>query len=418
MIIPRPKYLNQLISVMNTDNIKVVTGVRRCGKSYLLLELFRQYLLDNGVDEKHIIVMDLEDRRNKMYRDPDHLLEFIDHRIQDEHMHYILLDEIQKCDEFEDVLNSYLKVKNADVYVTGSNSKLLSKDLVTEFRGRSTAIHIHPLSFTEYLSAGVHAHPYDALREYMVYGGMPYALTYERTEDRQNYLKLLFEEVYLKDIKERYDIKNDDDLKELINVVASTVGSLTNPAKLENSFKSIKKSTISDDTIKSYLEMFQDAFLIEKSVRYDIRGKKYISTPAKYYFEDLGLRNARLNFRQVEEGHLMENLIYNELRMRGYSVDVGQVETFEKNSEGKTIRKNFEVDFVCNLGAKRLYIQSALDMPTPEKVVQESNSLLRVNDSFQKMIIVGGLAPSYINDEGIIIMNIIDFLTKPNNLNI
>ena len=366
----------------------------------------------------HVIVMDLEDRRNKKYRNPDHLLEFIDSRIQDEQMHYILLDEIQKCDEFEDVLNSYLKVKNADVYVTGSNSKLLSKDLVTEFRGRSTAIHIHPLSFMEYLSAGVHSNPYDALREYLVYGGMPFALTYERVEDRQNYLKLLFEEVYLKDIKERYDIKYDDDLKELTNVVASTVGSLTNPATLENYFKTNKKSNISNDTIKSYLEMLQDAFLIEKSVRYDIRGKKYISTPAKYYFEDLGFRNARLNFRQVEEGHLMENLIYNELRMRGYSVDVGQVETFEKNREGKTIRKHFEVDFVCNLGAKRLYIQSALDMPTSEKVVQESNSLLRVNDNFPKVIIVGGLTPSYIHDEGIIIVNIIDFLTKPEILNI
>ncbi len=418
MNIQRPKYLNQLISVMHTSNIKVITGVRRCGKSYLLFELFRNYLIEKGVEEKHIITMDLEDRRNEKYRHPDNLLQYIDSQIVDDSMYYVLLDEIQKCDEFEDVLNSYLKVKNADVYVTGSNSRLLSKDIVTEFRGRSTDIHIHPLNFAEYLSAGTHSNPYDALREYLVYGGLPYILTYERQEDKQNYLRDLFERVYLKDIKERHDIQNDSDLNELINIMASSIGSLTNPTNLENAFKSIKKSNITNDTIKSYLEMLQDAFILEKSVRYDIRGKKYINTPAKYYFEDLGLRNARLNFRQIDEGHLMENLIYNELRMRGYSVDVGQVETFEKNGDGKTVRKNFEVDFVCNLGAKRLYIQSALDMPTPEKVVQETNSLLRLNDSFQKMIIVGGLAPSYINDDGIVIMNIIDFLTKPESFNI
>ncbi len=403
---------------MHTSNIKVITGVRRCGKSYLLFELFRNYLIEKGVEEKHIITMDLEDRRNEKYRHPDNLLQYIDSQIVDDSMYYVLLDEIQKCDEFEDVLNSYLKVKNADVYVTGSNSRLLSKDIVTEFRGRSTDIHIHPLNFAEYLSAGTHSNPYDALREYLVYGGLPYILTYERQEDKQNYLRDLFERVYLKDIKERHDIQNDSDLNELINIMASSIGSLTNPTNLENAFKSIKKSNITNDTIKSYLEMLQDAFILEKSVRYDIRGKKYINTPAKYYFEDLGLRNARLNFRQIDEGHLMENLIYNELRMRGYSVDVGQVETFEKNGDGKTVRKNFEVDFVCNLGAKRLYIQSALDMPTPEKVVQETNSLLRLNDSFQKMIIVGGLAPSYINDDGIVIMNIIDFLTKPESFNI
>lgn len=418
MEIQRPKYLNQIISVMHTSNIKVITGARRCGKSYLLFEIFKHYLHDCGIDEEHIIAIDLEDRRNKKYRDPDNLLEYIDSKMQDDKMYYILLDEVQMVAEFEDVLNSYIKVKNADVYVTGSNSKLLSKDIVTEFRGRSTEIRVHPLSFVEYLSASKHANAYDALREYMVYGGMPYTLTYERAEDKANYLKSLFRRVYLKDIQERYDIRNDNDLEELVDVIASSIGSLTNPTKLQNTFKTVKNSTLKDVTIKNYLGLLEDAFLIEKSVRYDIKGKKYISTPAKYYFEDLGLRNARLNFRQVEESHLMENLIYNELRMRGYSVDVGQVETFEKNSEGKTIRKNFEVDFVCNLGAKRFYIQSALDMPTPEKVEQETNSLLRVNDSFQKMIIVGGLAPSYINEGGIVIINIIDFLTKPESLNI
>lgn len=403
---------------MHTSNIKVITGARRCGKSYLLFEIFKHYLHDCGIDEEHIIAIDLEDRRNKKYRDPDNLLEYIDSKMQDDKMYYILLDEVQMVAEFEDVLNSYIKVKNADVYVTGSNSKLLSKDIVTEFRGRSTEIRVHPLSFVEYLSASKHTNAYDALREYMVYGGMPYTLTYERAEDKANYLKSLFRRVYLKDIQERYDIRNDNDLEELVDVIASSIGSLTNPTKLQNTFKTVKNSTLKDVTIKNYLGLLEDAFLIEKSVRYDIKGKKYISTPAKYYFEDLGLRNARLNFRQVEESHLMENLIYNELRMRGYSVDVGQVETFEKNSEGKTIRKNFEVDFVCNLGAKRFYIQSALDMPTPEKVEQETNSLLRVNDSFQKMIIVGGLAPSYINEDGIVIINIIDFLTKPESLNI
>ena len=403
---------------MHTSNIKVITGARRCGKSYLLFEIFKHYLHDCGIDEEHIIAIDLEDRRNKKYRDPDNLLEYIDSKMLDNKMYYILLDEVQMVAEFEDVLNSYIKVKNADVYVTGSNSKLLSKDIVTEFRGRSTEIRVHPLSFVEYLSASKNANAYDALREYMVYGGMPYTLTYERAEDKANYLKSLFRRVYLKDIQERYDIRNDNDLEELVDVIASSIGSLTNPTKLQNTFKTVKNSTLKDVTIKNYLGLLEDAFLIEKSVRYDIKGKKYISTPAKYYFEDLGLRNARLNFRQVEESHLMENLIYNELRMRGYSVDVGQVETFEKNSEGKTIRKNFEVDFVCNLGAKRFYIQSALDMPTPEKVEQETNSLLRVNDSFQKMIIVGGLAPSYINEDGIVIINIIDFLTKPESLNI
>lgn len=403
---------------MHTSNIKVITGARRCGKSYLLFEIFKHYLHDCGIDEEHIIAIDLEDRRNKKYRDPDNLLEYIDSKMLDDKMYYILLDEVQMVAEFEDVLNSYIKVKNADVYVTGSNSKLLSKDIVTEFRGRSTEIRVHPLSFVEYLSASKHVNAYDALREYMVYGGMPYTLTYERAEDKANYLKSLFRRVYLKDIQERYDIRNDNDLEELVDVIASSIGSLTNPTKLQNTFKTVKNSTLKDVTIKNYLGLLEDAFLIEKSVRYDIKGKKYISTPAKYYFEDLGLRNARLNFRQVEESHLMENLIYNELRMRGYSVDVGQVETFEKNSEGKTIRKNFEVDFVCNLGAKRFYIQSALDMPTPEKVEQETNSLLRVNDSFQKMIIVGGLAPSYINEDGIVIINIIDFLTKPESLNI
>lgn len=418
MIIQRNRYLDQIIGVMHNGVIKVISGVRRCGKSFLLFEIFKQHLLNSGVDEKHIISVDLEDRRNKKLRDPDNLLEYIDRLIIDDRMYYILVDEIQLVPEFEDVLNSYLKVKNADVYVTGSNSKLLSSDIITEFRGRSTEIRVHPLSFAEYLSVYSSADVYTALREYLLYGGMPFSLTYQNKEDKEQYLKSLFLNVYIKDIKERYDIREDGDLEELINVIASTIGALTNPKKLENTYKTVKNATLTDITIKRYLDMLQDAFLIEKSVRYDIKGKKYISTPAKYYFEDLGLRNASLNFRQVEESHLMENLIYNELRIRGYSVDVGQVEVFEKDENGKTIRKTFEVDFVCNRGARRMYIQSALDMPTPEKVQQETNSLRRVNDGFKKIIIVAGLTPSYINEDGIIIMNVIDFLKNPNSLNI
>ena len=402
--------MERLISVMHTSNIKVITGMRRCGKSFLLFTLFRHYLQERGIDDSHIIALDLEDRRNKQYRNPDALLAYIDGMMKDKDMYYILLDEVQKVEEFEDVLNSYLKVENADVYVTGSNSKLLSKDIVTEFRGRSTEIRVHPLSFGEYLPAAGYADAYEALRAYMVYGGMPYLLTYDREEDKANYLKSLFRKVYLTDITERYSIRNDENLEELVNIVASSIGSLTNPKNLSNAFQSVKHSTLSDATIKNYLEMLANAFMIEKAKRYDIKGKRYISTPVKYYFEDLGLRNALLDFRQIDEGHLMENLIYNELRMRGFSVDVGRIEIFDKNEEGKTIRKTLEVDFICNLGAKRYYIQSALEMSTPEKVKQESNSLLKLNDNFQKIIIVSGLTPSSINGDGIRYINIIDFL--------
>lgn len=405
-----------MISLKHNGMIKVVTGIRRCGKSYLLFNLFKNHLLDAGVRPDHVIMVDLEDRRNKELRDPDNLLNYIDGKMADNDMYYILLDEIQMVASFEDVLNSYLKVRNADVFVTGSNSRLLSSDIITEFRGRSAEIRVHPFSFAECLDAASAQNPYDALRDYMVYGGMPFSLTFEKTEDKELYLKQLFLNVYVKDIQERYALRDDANLDELINVVASSIGALTNPKKLENCFKSTKKVRLTDSTIKRYLDMLQDAFLIEKADRFDIKGKRYIGTPSKYYFEDLGLRNARLNFRQVEESLLMENLLYNELRLRGYSVDVGQVEVFVKDEKGTTVRKNFEVDFVCNRGSKRVYIQSALDMPTAEKVRQESNSLLRLNDCYQKIIIVGGLAPSYVNENGIYIMNIIDFLTKPEGL--
>ena len=415
-VVNRDIYLQKLIRSKHNGMIKVITGVRRCGKSYLLFNLFCEHLKASGVDDEHIIKVDLEDRRNKTLCDPDKLLEYIDSRLTDDGQYYILLDEIQKVDEFEDVLNSYLKMQNVDVYVTGSNSKLLSKDIITEFRARGYEIKVRPLCFREYMSVYQGPSREQALQEYMTYGGLPQTLTMESAEEKEDYLKSLFTSTYIRDIKERYKIVNDADLEELIDVMASSIGGLTNPLKLQNTFKTVKQSSITFDTIKRYLDIMQDAFLIEKSVRYDIKGRKYIDTPAKYYFEDLGLRNARLNFRQIEETHLMENLLYNELRLRGLSVDVGQVVYNYKDEEGKSQRKVLEVDFVCNRGGKRYYIQSALSLPTPEKVEQEQNSLLRIDDNFQKMIIVGGMTPTHINDNGIIIMNIYDFLLNENSL--
>ena len=390
--------------------IKIITGIRRCGKSYLLFELFKQSLLESGVNEEHIIQVDLEDRRNKRFREPDSLLEHIDNRMTDNGMYYILLDEIQMVPEFEDVLNSYLKVKNADVYVTGSNSRLLSSDVITEFRGRGYEIRVHPLSFSEFLKADQHENDLSALQDYMIYGGMPQAVSFSNKEEKEKYLRSLFQGTYIRDIKERYNIRNDDDLSELIDVIASNIGCLTNPINLENTFKSVKGHSISDTTIQSYLGMLQDAFILERAIRYDIKGKRYINTPSKYYFEDIGLRNARLNYRQIDGGHLMENIIYNELRIRGYSVDVGQVEIRETKDNEKKTRKLLEVDFICNRGNKRMYIQSALDMPTQEKIDQETNSLRHIKDGFPKIIIVGGLTPSYVNEDGIFIINVIDFL--------
>jgi predicted AAA+ superfamily ATPase len=390
--------------------IKVVTGIRRSGKSYLLFTLFYNYLVNEGVDNEHIIKVDLEDRRNKALRNPDELLAFIDAKVVDGQMYYILLDEVQLVKEFEDVLNSFLKVRNVDVYVTGSNARFLSKDVITEFRGRGDDVKIQPLSFREFLSAKPEGSRDRLLMEYMTYGGLPQTVTMESSAQKEDYLKDLFTHTYIRDVKERYGIKHDDDLAELIDVVASSIGGLTNPLKLQNTFKTVKKSSLSLDTLKHYLDILQDAFIIEKSVRYDIKGKKYINTPAKYYFEDLGLRNARLNFRQTEQTHLMENLIYNELRLRGMSVDVGQVVVNGKNGNGVSQRNQLEVDFVCNRGFNRLYIQSALALPTPEKAEQEFKSLLQINDSFQKIVIVGGLAPTYRNNDGILVMNIFDFL--------
>ena len=417
MEIKRNIHLNRIIARMGNGMIKVITGMRRCGKSYLLFTLFHNYLLEQGVDEQHIIKVDMEDRRNAALRNPDALLNYIDSRMTDSQQYYILLDEVQLVAEFEDVLNSYLKITNADVYVTGSNAKFLSKDVITEFRGRGDEIRITPLSFQEFMSAK-EGNREDLLNEYLTYGGLPQVVTMDEIERKVEYLKNLFTHTYIRDIKERYEIKKDDDLEELINLVASNIGSLTNPTKLENCFKSVKQSCLSKDTIKNYIDLMQDAFIIEKSIRFDIKGKKYIDTPSKYYFTDLGLRNARLNFRQTEFTHLLENAIYNELRLRGYSVDVGQIPIFTIRENGKRQRSTLEVDFVCNLGYKRCYIQSAYALPTEDKMKQEFNSLLRIKDSFKKIVIVGTPTPTYQNEEGILTMNIYDFLMNPDSLNI
>ncbi len=415
MEIKRDLHLKKLIDSKHNGMIKVVTGIRRSGKSYLLFNLFCQHLKEEGVAEDHIIKVDLEDRRNKALRNPDALLNHIDNRMTDQQMYYILLDEVQHVDDFEDVLNSYLKIDNADVYVTGSNSKFLSKDVITEFRGRGDEIKVAPLSFREFMTVFQGSRE-KALEEYMLYGGLPKVVTFPTAEKKVEYLKQLFPKTYLTDIKERYKIKNDDDLEELIDIIASSIGGLTNPTKLENTFQTVKHSDISHTTIKSYLDILQDVFLVEKSVRYDIKGRKYIDTPSKYYFSDLGLRNARLNFRQYEETHLMENLIYNELRLRGMSVDVGVVVKNEKDANGVSVRKQYEVDFVCNQGSQRYYIQSALHLPSEEKREQEVRSLKYINDSFKKFVITDDLISRYQDDNGITYMNIYEFLLNEASL--
>ena len=410
MEIRRDIHLKRLIASRHNRLIKIVTGIRRSGKSYLLRVLFKNYLIDNGIKEDHIIELDFENRRNKKYRDPDALLEYIDSRIVDEEMYYILLDEIQLVSEFEDVLNSYLSIKNADVYVTGSNSRFLSKDVITEFRGRGEEIHITPLSFAEFSSAHLEMESYEALQEYLTYGGLPYVCTEPDEQKKISYLQGLFEKTYLTDIKERYRIRGVEVMDELLNVIASCIGGLTNPSKIENTFRSVKGIKLNQNTIKEYLEMLEDSFLITRCVRYDIKGRKYIVTPQKYYFEDLGLRNARIGFRQVEETHLMENLIYNELRIRGYLVDVGVVPTRVKDADGAYRRSQLEVDFVCNRGSERVYVQSAYRLPTEEKRKQEMASLLKIDDSFRKIIITEDLIKRHMDENGVEWVNVYDFL--------
>jgi len=399
--------------------IKIITGLRRSGKSYLLFTLFCQYLKEQGIDDSQIIMLDLENIYNERYRNPLSLLEYISQRVTDTREYFILIDEIQLLDRFEEVLNTLLKNPQLDVYVTGSNARFLSKDVVTTFRGRGDEIRIHPLSFSEYMSVKPDAPFLEThLNEYMLLGGLPQTVTMPTEQQKKSYLQQLFSNTYLIDIKERYGIRNDDDLEELIDVIASSIGSLTNPQKIANTFRSAKQSTITRDTVKTYLDYMQDAFLMERAVRYDIKGRKYIDTPAKYYFEDLGLRNVRLNFRQTEHTHLMENLIYNELRMRGYSVDVGQVIQNTKNEKGISERKQLEVDFVCNRGQDRIYIQSAYALLSEEKTEQELRSLKQIKDSFLKVVIVGGMQPTFRNDDGILILNIFDFLLNRSGQNL
>ena len=410
MEIRRDIHLRRLIASQHNGLIKVVTGIRRCGKSYLLRVLFKNYLIENGVKENHIIELDLENRRNKKYRDPDALIEYIDELMIDSNMYYILLDEIQLVDEFEDVLNSYLSIRNADIYVTGSNSRFLSKDVITEFRGRGEEIHITPLSFAEFCSAHPKMESYKALQEYLTYGGLPYVCTEPDEQKKISYLQGLFEKTYLTDIKERYHIRGEEAMDELLNVIASCIGGLINPSKIENTFRSIKGVKLNQNTIKTYLEMLEDSFLITCCIRYDIKGRKYIGTPQKYYFEDLGLRNARIGFRQIEETHLMENLIFNELRIRGYLVDVGVVPTRTKDADGAYRRSQLEVDFVCNRGSERIYVQSAYRLPSEEKRKQEMASLLKIDDSFRKIIITESLIKHHMDEYGVEWINVYDFL--------
>ncbi len=414
MEIKRDVYLRKLIDRMNNGLVKVVTGIRRCGKSYLLFELFYKYLKEQGVDDKHIIRLALDDRKNKNYRNPDALYDYVSNQIVDDKQYYILLDEVQYVDEFEDVLNGFLHIKNADTYVTGSNAKFLSKDIITEFRGRGDEIHISPLSFKEFYSAFDGSRE-DAWKEYCLYGGLPKILEYKTDADKVSYLKNIFEETYLTDIKDRHKIRNDAELAELLDILSSSIGSLTNPKKLSDTFKSVKQVSIHPDTLNNYLEYLVDSYLISQSKRYDIKGKKYINTPSKYYFTDVGLRNARLNFRQYEETHIMENVIYNELKNRGFNTDVGVVE-YSKNENGKSVRVQAEVDFVCNKADKRYYIQSALSIPDREKMLQEQNSLIRIADSFKKIIIVKDTIKSHYNEDGVYILNLFDFLLDENSL--
>ncbi len=410
--IPRPKYLQNLINKKENGFIKIVTGIRRSGKSYLLDPIYKNYLLEQGIKENHIIKIDLDDRENKLYLDPDKLNKYVKDCIKDDDMYYVIIDEIQKVEDFESVLNGFLHVKNLDVYVTGSNSKFLSTDIITEFRGRGDEIRVLPLSFAEYISA-YSGTVEEAWNEYIVYGGLPRILSYKTEEEKSKYLIDLFKETYLKDIIDRYTVQRIDILDALVNMISSSIGSLTNPKKIVDTFSSNNIKDTSINTIASYLNYLEDAFLINKAERYDVKGKKYISTPFKYYFSDIGLRNARINFRQLEETHIIENIIYNELRYRGYNVDVGIVEIREKNT-----RKQVEVDFVCNQSYKRYYIQSALRLPTREKTLQEERPLLNIGDNFKKIIVTKDTSKHWITEEGILVIGIQEFLLNENSLDI
>ena len=412
--IQRDVYLNRLIDRRENGSIKVITGIRRCGKSYLLFKLYFDYLLKSGVEPSHIVTVPLDDEEYEELRDGKKLSAYIKQKITDDSMWYIFLDEVQLCQNFEGVLNGLNRLGNLDIYVTGSNSKFLSTDVLTEFRGRGDEVRVYPLSFAEYVSA----YPgdlYDAWNDYFTYGGLPLILTRKTDELKSKYLTDLCKELYLKDIEDRHELYGDNVMETLVNILASSVGSLTNPSKLARTFGS-NGISVSDKTIGSYINYLLDAFFIQKAERYDIKGKKYIASPFKYYFTDVGLRNAQLNFRQQEENHIMENIIFNELLIRGFNVDVGVVEHSVRGENGSIVRKKLEVDFVCNRGNQRYYIQSAFAIPDREKMEQEQNSLVRIGDSFKKIIVVKERVKLWRNENGIVIMNIMDFLLKPNSL--
>lgn len=415
MEIKRNYYLNKLIAKQHNGLIKVVTGMRRCGKSYLLFNLFKDYLIENNVAADHIIEVAFDSFENIKYCDPKVLYPFIKEQIVDKEQYYIILDEIQLLGQFESVLNGLMRIPNVDVYVTGSNAKFLSKDIITEFRGRGDEMHMNPLSFSEFMSV-YDGNKYDGWNDYILYGGLPSVVQLHNSEQKIEYLKNIFEETYINDIIGRHKVKNRAELEELLNILSSAIGSLTNPRKLEDTFKSVKQVTISAKTINNYLGYLCDSFLITAAHRYDIKGRKYIGSPMKYYFSDIGLRNARINFRQLEETHTMENVIYNELLSRGYNVDVGVVTIQQRDAAGKMMRKQLEVDFVCNKGSKRYYIQSAYSMPTAEKMEQEQRSLVKIDDSFKKIIITKDTPTPTYNEAGILVMNVYDFLLNDNSL--
>ena len=413
--IKRDYYLQKLIAKKHNGLIKVITGMRRCGKSYLLFTLYKKHLLESGVTEDHIIEIPFDSFENKKYRDPEVLYPYVKEKLVDDHNYYILLDEVQLLGEFESVLNGFMRIPNVDVYVTGSNAKFLSKDIITEFRGRGDELHMNPLSFAEFMSV-YEGNKYDGWNEYVLYGGLPPVVLLPTPEQKIELLKRLFDETYVKDIVGRHKIRNKDEFEELINILSSGIGSLTNPKKLADTFKTKKRIKISVNTIKSYLDYLCDAFVVSRATRYDIKGRKYIDTPQKYYFSDVGLRNARINFRQIEENHTMENILFNELIARDFNVDVGLVVTRECDASGNRQQKQLEVDFVCNKGAKRYYVQSAFAIPDEAKMQQEANSLLRIDDTFKKIIVVKDTpAPWYTND-GILIISVYDFLLNADSL--
>lgn len=415
MEIKRDRYLNLLISKKHNGLIKVITGMRRCGKSYLLFNLFKDYLLSEGIEKNHIIEIAFDAYENKQFRDPDVLYPYLKEQIKDDGMYYVLLDEVQLLWEFEAILNSLTRMKNVDVYVTGSNARFLSKDVITEFRGRGDEVHMYPLSFAEFMSV-YPGTKQDGWNEYVLYGGLPLVLSFATSDQKIAFLKSLFDETYISDIVGRHNIRNKAELEELLNILSSAIGSLTNPEKLSATFRSVKNKKISSATIRKYIDYLCDSFLIDSAVRYDVKGKKYIDTLVKYYFTDMGLRNARLNFRQLEETHSMENIIFNELKIRGFNVDVGVIIQYDTNEKGNSIRKQLEIDFVCNKGSKRYYIQSAYAIPDQAKMEQEQRSLMLTGDFFKRIIITKDTPAPHYNENGVLIMSVYDFLLNENGL--